>query len=107
MGALKEALGFIGPALGIAAMFYTWLTSRSVVNSKRLDGMEDEVATNTADIRDIKNEIKHLPDKDMVTELKLSIMGIEGTVDGLAKSLGGVEITVRRIDDYMREGGGK
>jgi phage shock protein A len=54
-------------------------------------------------IQAVEAELKHLPDKDTVNELKLSLAELKGTVSTLSESMGSVSRTVHRIDDWLRE----
>ena len=57
----------------------------------------------TGRIQAVETELKHLPDKDTVNELKLSLVELKGTVSTLSESMGSVSRTVHRIDDWLRE----
>lgn len=100
---LKSWLGVISTALGIGAIFYTWLTARASANGKTLEGHGKTLIDHDRRIQSVESELKHLPDKDTVTELKLAIAELKGTVGRLDEQLGSVGRTVHRIDDYLRK----
>tara|TARA_R110002020_G_scaffold34066_35_gene103973 strand:- start:9181 stop:9528 length:348 start_codon:yes stop_codon:yes gene_type:complete len=54
-------------------------------------------------IQAVEAELKHLPDKDTVNDLKLSLVELKGTVSAMSESMGSVSRTVHRIDDWLRE----
>lgn len=96
-------LGRIGTLLGLGAIFYTWMTSRSKDNSNRLDTIEQRVADHGQSIKTVETELAHLPDKDVVNELKLEITRLTGTVGQLGEKVTGLDRTVRNVDTYLRK----
>ncbi|MBP1852699.1 DUF2730 family protein [Rhizobium halophytocola] len=56
-------------------------------------------------IQTSENELKHMPNKDQVTDLKLALSDLRGNVGTLTETLGSVSRTVHRIDDWLREKG--
>jgi hypothetical protein len=64
-------------------------------------------ATSLADhdkrIQAVEGELRHLPDKDMVNELKLAISDLNGTVKAMDAQLNGLSYTVKSIDGYLRD----
>lgn len=55
-------------------------------------------------IQSVEGELKHLPDKEAVHELKLAIVELQGTVKAQNVQLGAVAQLVANIDGYMRKG---
>jgi hypothetical protein len=54
-------------------------------------------------IQAAEGELKHLPDKDTVNDLRLTLAQLQGTVTALSESMGSVSRTVHRIDNWLRE----
>lgn len=54
-------------------------------------------------IQALEGELKHLPDKDTVTDLKIALAELRGIVATMGETVGSVSRTVHRIDDYLRE----
>jgi hypothetical protein len=63
---------------------------------QRLDAVEARTAK-------LEGELKHLPDKDAVNDLRLAIAELKGTVGRLDSTVTTVGRTVDRIDAYLRE----
>ena len=53
-------------------------------------------------IQALEAELRHLPSKDSVNELKLTIAHLEGVIGRLEEQLTAVSATVRRVDDFLR-----
>jgi Flp pilus assembly protein TadB len=58
-------------------------------------------------IQAVENEMRHLPSKDDMTSLQLSLANLTGVVGVLAESFKGVSSTVHNIDTWLREKGPK
>ncbi len=80
--------------ISISSAVYVFFTSTSKANSETL-------ALHEARISAIETEIKHLPDKDDVTDLKIEITRLAGTVGRLDEATKGISRVVTRIDSYM------
>lgn len=88
--------------IAIGSFVYVWLTARAKDNSKKLTAIEEIVVEQQRRIQTIEGELRHLPDKDSVVDLKIAMAKIEGAVEALTERLGGMGATVTRIDDYLR-----
>lgn len=56
-------------------------------------------------IQSLEGELKHLPSKDAVTDLRIALAKIEGTVGRLEERLRPISNTVEHIDTFLRERG--
>jgi hypothetical protein len=76
---------------------------------KQLDDRLDKAETKLIDLdrrtQACEAELKHAPDKDTVTDLKIAMAELRGVVATLGETVGSVSRTVHRIDDFLREGG--
>lgn len=50
----------------------------------------------------IESEMRHLPDKEMVNEIKLAIAELKGSVGTLGERVGGMARIVNVIDETLR-----
>lgn len=103
MDILDQWLARAGTLLGLGAIFYAWLTTRSTKNSERLDKVEGLQAKQTLLLERLTIELNHRPDKDSVQDLKLEITRLTGTVEVLATKVGSVDRTVEVMDRYLRK----
>lgn len=111
--ALAPWISLVLSLIALASIVYGWFTSGEKSNATALTKYRETQATVVADIDDkieahdrriqtVETELKHLPDKDSVVELKLAIADLKGTVGRLDESLNSVQRTVLRIDDWLR-----
>ena len=91
---LKDIVAAVGGLLGIAAMVYSWLTARSRANATELDDISKKVTA-------LESEIKHIPSKDVVHQLELSISKIEGDIHAMSQAFKAVERTAVRIESFL------
>mgnify|MGYP001247775414 FL=1 len=105
---VKEWLGVFALVISVGATLYAWLTSSSRVNAEHLKGMgerleacKETIAALERRTQTVEQELRHLPAKDDVNELKLSLAKLEGTIGRLDESLSGVNRSVRRVEDYL------
>jgi len=100
---LKDWTSVISGALAIGAIIYSWLMSRSEKNTGRLTAVEIIVADQGKVLDRIEVELRHMPTKDEVNDLKLSIGDVTGELKALRATILPMSETVRRIDGYLLE----
>lgn len=138
---LLNILGIAGPiAISVAGAIYSYFASRRQADEKKLVALGERMekadlqltaaaynttALTTLDVTvdqhekrllQLEGELKHMPGKQDVSDLKLAISELSGTVGRLEEQLkgsvgrldeavGSIGRTVHRIDDYLREEG--
>ena len=102
---IQAWLGLIAFLISIGSALYAFFTARSKENTQRLDGIDTRLGTHATRLQTVENEIKHLPNKDEVTNLQLSLTRMEGAVAVLTERVEGIGGTVARIDKYLRKVG--
>ena len=97
----------IGAAAVLAAglAWWNWLQSPSKANADAIKAMVEKLTEHDRRIQTIEGEMKHLPDKDAVTDLKVAIVELRGTVKAMDVQLAAVGRTVANIDGYLRKDG--
>lgn len=109
-----EISQYLGLALAVIALLghlKTFTSSGERALEKRIDSLEKEkmpglektAVNHDRRIQRVEDELKHLPDKDTVVELRLALTELKGTVNTLGETVGSVSRTVHRIDDYLRQ----
>ncbi len=98
---LKDWLGLISVAIAVGTSIYAWITSRSSVNEKAILVLHEKYAVHEGRLRDLENEMRHMPAKDDVTELKITIAEMKGVIGKLDTTVEGVGRTVRRMEDFL------
>ncbi len=99
--ALKDWFGAIGGLIGVCSIFYTWVTSRAAANATTLEKMGDEVTTLTRRVDHIDTELQHLPDKDTVHKMEVSMAEIRGEIGQMTEASKATQRTVQRIENHL------
>lgn len=100
---------FLALATGIAAVLgaglsiWNFIQSPSKSNASAIEKLVAKLTDHDRRIQTVEGELKHLPDKDMVYELRVAIIELQGTVKALDMQLGAVGKTVGNIDTYLRK----
>lgn len=87
--------------LGIANTIWTWLSKGGAAISAKLKQMEEKLIGHDRRIQTIEGELKHLPNKEDVHELRLLVTEIKGQLNTADAELAAVTRTVRRIEDHL------
>lgn len=114
LGVIKDWLGLIAVMISVGVFVHSWLTSGSKTNATALAEQKKQTGAaleahgkkltdHDRRIQSVEAEMKHLPDKDTVLELKLAIAELKTTVAVMGESMGSIGRTVHRIDDYLRK----
>lgn len=81
---------------------FAYVNSRSKAKSEELRKLEDRLDIADKQILSLQNELKHLPDKDLITDIRLALAKLEGTVGQFGEKLTGVAHIVGVIDESLR-----
>jgi len=101
----KNWAGLIALLFSIGGIAYSFLTAGSKSNSEELKAVSTKLIELDRRVQAAESELNHMPAKDDVVELKVSMAELKGTVNSLIEGLSGVSRTVRRVEDYlMKEG---
>ncbi|QFS97574.1 hypothetical protein FIV06_09085 [Labrenzia sp. THAF191b] len=98
---LKEWLGVVALAISLLTSVYAWITSKAKANAEHLKAVDAKLVDLDRRVQSIESELKHLPNKDDVNELKLAMAQLDGTVGRLDESLSGISRTVRRVEGFL------
>lgn len=94
-------------AAGISNGLTVWnfLQSPSRAAAVAVAKLTELVVEQDKRIQALEGELRHLPSKDAVNELKLVIAELKGTVGRLEERLRPISNTVEHIDSYLRTEG--
>lgn len=101
-----EISQYLGLALAVIALLghaKGYFSSGERQIKTDLDAAKNKLIEHDRRIQAAEAELKHLPDKDTVNDLRLTLAQLQGTVTALSESMGSVSRTVHRIDDWLRE----
>tara|TARA_A100001391_G_scaffold50885_1_gene30964 strand:- start:41460 stop:41861 length:402 start_codon:yes stop_codon:yes gene_type:complete len=79
------------------------LNDQAAKADERLDKLETRTGSQDKRIALVEQEMRHLPTKDQVSDLRNSITQLEGTIKEIGASLNATAHTVSRIDTYLRK----
>ena len=102
--------GLLGLIISVITGVWTLISKSTKPFDDRLDAQDIKIEKHNDDlklhdrrIQKTEDELRHLPNKNEVHEIKLAITRLEGVVDKLETSASATQRTVQRIDDYLRE----
>ena len=101
-----EISQYLGLALAVIALLghaKGYFSSGERQIKTDLEAVKVKLIEHDRRIQAAEGELKHLPDKDTVNDLRLTLAQLQGTVSALSESMGSVSRTVHRIDDWLRE----
>lgn len=107
---------FFNTALALGAVVYAGLTRGSKDNAselkaakarfaEELEAVRARLAEAERNVQALQAELKHLPDAQDVTELKLAITEMRGSMNVQAEVMSSVARTVQRLEGYLLEKG--
>lgn len=99
---LNRWLAAFALLLGIANTISIWLRNNARELAKKLDQIGDSLKGHDRRIQTVENEQRHMPTKEDMHELTVSITALAGELKTQSTELDSVARTVRRIDDYLR-----
>lgn len=100
----KNWAGALALIVSLGGTFYAWMTSRSKDNSSRLDEYSDKLEGHEKRLVTVEHELKHVPNKDDINDLRLEISNLNGSVGRISENLKNVNTTVSRVEDYLLKG---
>ncbi|KGE00988.1 DUF2730 family protein [Rhizobium sp. YS-1r] len=100
---ISQYLGLVLAVIAILGHAKGYFSSGEKTLTARMDKAEKTLVDHDRRIQAVEGEMKHLPSKDSVNELKLALTELKGDFKTLTETLGSVSRTVHRIDDYLRE----
>ncbi|MED5550051.1 MAG: DUF2730 family protein [Pseudomonadota bacterium] len=101
MDEIKGWSGLVATLLSIGGILYTWFTAQGRMNETRISAHADALVEHDRRIQTIEGELKHLPSKEDLSEVKLAIANLAGQFGRMEESGQGTSRAVRRIEEYL------
>ena len=109
---ITQWAGAIALLLSLGTTVYTLLTSGSkktatdlqahkATNSAVCAELENRIAAHAIRIQKLENEFGHLPDKDIVHRLELTMKDMQVQMAGMAASSEATARTARRVEEFL------
>jgi len=89
-------------ALGIGNSIWAVMTRGAVQTAGEVAEHDRTLVDHDRRIQAVEGEIKHMPSKDKITELLVSLTEVRGKLEAFDSELSSVNRTVNRIEDYLR-----
>lgn len=96
-------LGAVALLISIMNTFWAYLTREARTAIQRQGELTTKVITHDRRIQTLEHEIKHMPGKEEIHQVKIDMTKMRGAIDRIEESLSGTSKTVERIDDYLRK----
>lgn len=100
---LGSAANWASALIAISAIVFTMLSNRARATKEAVDGLEARVSETERRADRLETAIKHLPDKDAVTELKLAVAELRRDIAVIAESVKPVAAIAARMQEWMLE----
>jgi hypothetical protein len=88
----------------VGTAIYAWIAQRNSAKAKEIDDINAAIVGLDKRITKLEGDLQHLPDKDMVMEIKLALSELKGSVGQLGEKVAGVSHIVGVIDEAIRNG---
>ncbi|MBZ0164580.1 MAG: DUF2730 domain-containing protein [Notoacmeibacter sp.] len=103
---LAAIIPWVTAALAVIALLghaKTFFGSGAKENATAISSLKTTVVAHDRRIQSVEQELRHLPSKDDVNDLKLSLSDVKGSIGRLDESVTGVNRAVRRVEDYLNK----
>ena len=95
-------LGALALLISIMNTFWAYLTREARTAIARQGELASKVISHDRRIQGLEHDIKHMPSKEEIHQVKLDISEMRGAMGRMEESVSGMSKTVDRIDDYLR-----
>ena len=89
----------------ICSMIYTWIATRDKDNSQHIKAVESalgaQIVLHTGRIDRIESELKHLPSKDDIADIKADLKGMQSDQAAVHRDLQALRMSNSRLEDFL------
>lgn len=96
---------FAAVLISLGGVVYSWLTSGSKANSKRLEEIDSRLNQHAERMNNLEQEVKHLPDQNSVHELQVSLVSMSGDIKVMAQTTRSTSESVKRLEEWALKQG--
>ena len=93
--------------ISAAGTIYAWLTSGSRANAEQLKNLFERMAMTERRIERLRGDVDHMPDKDMVQRMEVTMTEVRGQISVLNERLMPLAAISERLQDFLIEQAGK
>jgi len=98
---LNEVVPWISAAIALSALIYTIVANRQKAQTLTVIALAGKVDILEDRCTRIESDLKHLPNKDDATEIKLSLAELKGEVAALTASFKPVAAMASRLQEHL------
>lgn len=91
-------IGFVSLVISVITAIWTLVSKSTKPYEDKLQALEVSKVDHDGRIQSIEDELKHLPDKQMVHEIQLALVKLEGHFSRLEATLNASERKLDRIE---------
>lgn len=98
---MEHLLYLVSPAISLLALVYTVISARSKAARSEIDELATRIDETSRRVEKLETELVHLPTKEQVHRLEVSLAQIEGTSKTQAEILKQVQQGTSRVESYL------
>lgn len=102
---LKDWFAVAGGVLGVGGALYAWLTRDGNKALGAIDELKREMTAVEKRVSSIEAELKHLPTKEDLDDLKDRLADLSKEVAVSNKSMEAMQNVIKRVDDFVMRAG--
>lgn len=100
---IQTIAAYSGLILAGVSSAYAWWSQRNAAAQSEIDRLEKANTEVEKRVAKLEFELSHLPSKDLVNDLKLTMSDLHGQLAAMAERLNAVGNTVSIIDRTLRD----
>lgn len=101
MDQVKEYAGLLAVLISVGSTVWMWLTAGSRSNATELLAAGERLDAHDRRIQSVEQEIRHMPDRETVHRLELTMKDMQTQIAAMAASAEATERTARRVEQFL------
>lgn len=115
---LDVLLRVVGLLLGLGSPVFAWVIANSKASAEtaiarkyaddlvarsalRIDDLDKRAAAGDLRLSKVEQDLQHIPNKDAVHRIELTIQKLQGDVEQATSQWRGVQQSIQRLEDYL------
>lgn len=98
---MEHLLYLVSPAISLLALAYTVISARSKAARSEIDELATRIDETSRRVEKMETELVHLPTKEQVHRLEVSLAQIEGTSKTQAEIQKSMQGTLTRVESFL------
>lgn len=89
--------------LSTGGIVYSWFSARTKARTEEIEEIRKDLLAQDRRIADMEGALQHLPDKESMHRLEMTVERLSGDLKVAVKSLESVDRVAQRIDTFLLE----